>query len=175
MTNSGEANGWDKQLDDEPVFRLAAERMWRLHEGALGPAGFDTIGMAQTGVGNLRCDVAACVVLRIGKNLGDAWAVSTPGPTRSAHALPDRQRRSWQAFVTAYGRYVANDITIDGNTFGGRNSTVSLEHGQATGIVGFAVNHENWEVLLAYRWGTDEFEGQDYNSEFATQSVAYRY
>ena len=41
--------------------------------------------------------------------------------------------------------------------------------------MGFAVNHENWEMLLAYQWGTDEFEGQDYNSEFATLSVAYRF
>jgi hypothetical protein len=175
VTGSDKAEGWDNQLDNEPVFRLEAERLWRLRDGRLGGVEYDTIGMAQAGVGNLRSDVGAGLTLRIGENLADTWATASPGATRSAHALPGKQLRSWQVFVTAYGRYVANDITIDGNYFGDDNSTVSLEHGQATAALGFAVNHDSWGLLLAYQWGTDEFEEQDYNSDFATLSVAYRF
>ena len=93
---------------------------------------------------------------------------------RSAHALPGRRESSWQVFLTAAGSYVANDITIDGNTFEDSHS-VSLEHGQALGSLGFAFSRQNWRLLFAYQMGTDEFDEQDYDREFATLSVAYRF
>jgi lipid A 3-O-deacylase len=174
ITGSDKSNGWDNQLDNEPVVRFEAERMWRLKEGSLGDVEFDTIGMAQAGIGNLRSDAGVGAAFRIGKNLSDTWATASPDPSKKAHALPGRQRTSWQVFLTVYGSYVANDITIDGNTFEDSHS-VSLEHGQAIGALGFALGYDNWAMLFAYQVGTDQFKEQDYDTKFGTLSMAYRF
>lgn len=171
---SDKANGWDHQLENEPVIRLEAERMWRLKEGRLGNTEFDTIGMAQAGIGNLRSDAGLGAAFRIGRHLSDTWATASPDPAKTAHALPGRQRISWQVFLTVYGSYIANDITIDGNTFEDSHS-VSLEHGQAIGALGFAFAYDNWAMLFAYQVGTDQFKEQDYDTKFGTLSMAYRF
>lgn len=174
ISGSDKAKGWGNQLDNEPVIRLEAERMWRLKDGSLGNIEFDTIGMAQAGLGNLRSDAGLGGAFRVGRNLSDTWATASPNPSRTAHALPGKQRFSWQVFLNVYGSFVANDITIDGNTFQNSHS-VSLEHGQAIGAVGFALAYENWEMLFAYQIGTDQFEEQDYDTKHGTLSMAYRF
>lgn len=174
IDGSDKPNGWDNQLDNEPVIRLEAERMWRLTEGSLGNIEFDTIGMAQAGLGNLRSDAGVGAAFRVGKNLADTWATASPDPSKKAHALPGRHRISWQVFLTIYGSYVANDITIDGNTFEDSHS-VSLEHGQAIGALGFAFGHDDLAMLFAYQIGTDQFKEQDYDTKFGTLSIAYRF
>ena len=133
ISGSDESKGWDNQLDNEPVIRLEAERMWRIKEGSIGDIEFDTIGMVQAGLGNLRSDAGVGAGFRLGRNLADTWATASPAPSKKAHALPGRQRVNWQVFLTVYGSYVANDITVDGNTFEDSHS-VSLEHVQAIGV-----------------------------------------
>ena len=46
ISGTDKAKGWGKQLDNETVIRLEAERMWRLKDGSLGAIEFDTIGLA---------------------------------------------------------------------------------------------------------------------------------
>lgn len=174
ISGTDKVKGWDNQLDNEPVIRLEAERMWRLQEGSLGSVEFDTIGMTQAGIGNLRSDAGLGAAFRIGRNLSDTWATASPDPSKMAHALPGKQRVSWQVFMNVYGSYVANDITIDGNTFEDSHS-VSLEHGQAIGALGFAFAYDNWGMLFAYQIGTDRFEEQDYDTKFGTLSMSYRF
>ena len=174
LVGSDKANGWDHQLENEPVIRVEAERLWRLGDGSLGGTEFDTIGMAQAGVGNLRSDAGLGLALRVGKNLADTWATASPDVAKMARALPGGRASSWQLFFTLHGSYVANDITIDGNTFEDSHS-VSLEHAQALGSLGFAFSRDNWGLLFAYQMGTDEFEDQDYDREFATLSIAYSF
>ena len=45
----------------------------------------------------------------------------------------------------------------------------------AIGALGFALGYDNWAVLFAYQMGTDQFEEQDYDTEFGTLSVGYRF
>lgn len=174
ITGSDKANGWDNQLENEPVIRLEAERIWRLKESSLGNVEIDTIGMVQAGVGNLRSDAGVGATFRAGRNLSDSWVTASPEPSKRAQTLPGGQRTSWQLFLSVYGRYVANDITIGGNTFEDSHS-VSLEHGQVFGALGFAFTRKSWGILFAYQAGTDQFEEQDYDTTYGTLSVAYRF
>ena len=172
LSGSDKDNGWDNQIENEIVVRLEAERMWRLAASRLGGLETDTVGMVQAGLGNLRSDLGAGVTLRIGRGLAGTWAVASPRPTKTARPLTRRRAHRWQAFLSAYARYVANDVTIDGNTFEDSHS-VDLEHAQAIASLGFAYTWADWGILAAYQWGTDEFEGQDSDTELGTLTVSY--
>ena len=69
---------------------------------------------------------------------------------------------------------MANDVTIDGNTFEDSHS-VDLEHGQAIASLGFAYAWSDWGVLAAFHWGTDEFEEQRSDTEYGTLGISYRF
>ncbi len=174
LTGSDKANGWDNQIDNEIVARLEAERLWRLGATRLGGVEADAIGTLQAGLGNLRSDLGTGLTLRIGRHLLDTWAAASPRPTKSTHPLTRDSANRWQVFLSAYARYVANDVTIDGNTFENSHS-VDLEHGQAIVSLGAAYSWTNWAIMASYQWGTDEFEEQRSDTEFGTLNISYRF
>jgi hypothetical protein len=70
------------------------------------------------------------------------------------------------------GRYVFNDITLDGNTF--RDSpSVPLKHRLALGSAGIAVNRGRWGATLSYQLGTDQYEGQEIVNRFGSLAVTH--
>lgn len=75
---------------------------------------------------------------------------------------------NWQLLLSLYGRYVANDITIDGNTFKDSHS-VELINEQA-----LASNWQNWGFIFALQSGSDTYEEQDSSTKFGALSVTYR-
>jgi hypothetical protein len=81
---------------------------------------------------------------------------------------------NWRLFVSVLGEFVANDITIDGNTFTDSHS-VPLEHWQAQLAAGAVFNLDRWAVLLSAVLETDDYEGAEELTHFGSLSVAYRY
>lgn len=175
VTGSDEPRGWDHQLENEPVFRISADRLWRVAAGTrmAGPD-VDLIGFSQLGAGTLRSNVAAGISLRYGHNLAQSFASETLPPGRDVKPIVGSTTASWHLFFSMLGEFVANDITIDGNTFTTSHS-VPLEHWQAQAAAGAVFNLDRWAVLLSAVLATADYEGADGLTHFGSLSVAYRY
>jgi hypothetical protein len=173
ITTANNPQGWNEQLDDEPIFRVGAQRNWRLQDGLLGPTEYDVIGLAHADAGTRRSDIGSGVVFRIGKGLGSSLANVSLTPARDVNLIAGL-RQHWYAFVGLGGEYVANDITLDGNTFT-NGPSVNIEHWQGSATVGAAWNLGNWGCLFSIRGITDEFDTQRKDSLYGSLSVSYHY
>jgi hypothetical protein len=177
ITGSEEPQGWDNQIGNEPVFRIGAEHINRLMvSNAEGRVEFDTNLYLNGGFGNLRSDVGAGFVFRVGTGLDQSFAYVNPAPARGVNTLAGGPSEGfeWQVSLGIYGRYVFNDITIDGNTFKDSLSA-ELEHDQYLVGLSMATSWRNWGFIFSVQRGTDTFVGQDTDGGFGTLSVTYNY
>ena len=165
--------GWDHQLDNEPVIRLEADRSWRLlsttRESGIGA---DVIGFVQGGAGNLMSDVGAGMSLRIGHDLKRTFPAATIYPSRGINVLAGLQRPRWNAFINVMGSWVFNDISINGNTFSDSHR-VDLVNSQLVATAGIAFNIGDWGFLFSTARGTDRYETQELQTRFGSLSVTY--
>ncbi len=167
--------GWDHQIDNEPVFQVSAERLLRLAKLHTGKTvGMDVIGMGNGAVGTIESYLAVGVGGRLGRDLDRSFPTASFLPGRQANPLAGSLTRGWYMFVNVQGRFVANDITIDGNTFKDSHS-VPLEHWQAAATAGAAFGFKRWAFLLSALVATDRFEGQPDTTKFGSLSVTYNY
>lgn len=171
-TGGDEPQGWSNQLHNEPVFAVDVNRLWRLGTWQSGGLEFDVIGGGNAGVGNLRSSLDAGVGFRLGSQLVSSWSTISMIPARTVNTFARASRPAWQLYFTLAGRYVFNDITIDGNTFRDSHS-VPLERGQAFLSSGFAFNRSSWGLSLSYQLGTDQYKGQQAVNRFGSLSLAY--
>jgi len=167
--------GWAHQLNNEPVFRLSADRSWRLANKSFERGtGFDVIGVLQGGGGTLRSDIGAGISFRYGRNLSRTFPAVTFIPGREVNPLAGMDQYSWNVFLNVLGRYVFNDISIDGNTFTDSHS-VELIHDQYFLTAGISFNFGDWAFLLSTVRGSDHYETQDTSTKFGSLSVTFRY
>ncbi len=177
ITGSEEPQGWDNQIGNEPVFRISAEHINRLLvSNTEGRVEFDTNLYLNGGFGNLRSDVGAGLVFRIGTGLDQSFAYVNPAPARGVNTLAGGPSVGfeWQVAAGIYARYVFNDITINGNTFKDSLSA-ELEHDQYLVGLSMATSWRNWGFIFSVQRGTDTFVGQDTDGGFGTLSVTYNY
>ena len=167
--------GWAHQLKNEPVFKLSADKSWRLaNKSSERGTGFDIISVLQGGIGTLRSDIGAGISFRYGRNLLRTFPAVTFIPGREVNPLAGMDQRSWNVFLNVLGRYVFNDISIDGNTFTDSHS-VELIHDQYFLTAGISFNFGDWALLLSAVRGSDRYETQDTSTKFGSLSVTFRY
>jgi hypothetical protein len=175
VVDADKPEGWDHQIENEPVFQISAERLWRLaHSESESGVGFDVIGIGRGGVGTLASRAGVGLSLRFGRELERSFPTASAMPGREVNPLAGSVRGGWSIFVNQFVEYVANDIGVDGNTFENSHS-VPLEHWQAQSVAGFAFGIGRWGFLLSAVDGSDRFEGQDVNTRFGSLSVTYQY
>lgn len=175
VVGSDEPKGWDNQIGNEPVFRVGAERLWRLGDRQLGDGtGIDVIGIGEVGVGTLKSDVAAGIGVRFGHGLDRSFPAATVQPGRQVNPLAGSVGHNWNVFFNVLGTFVANDIGIDGNTFRESHS-VPLEHWQAQAVAGVAFNLERWAFLISAVAASDRYQGQAEMTRFGSLSVTYNH
>jgi len=175
IVGADDPKGWSNQINNEPVFRINAERLWRLVDIPVsGSVGFDLIGIGSVGVGTLKSNVATGFGIRIGRGLDSSFPTATVMPGREVNPLAGSVTRSWSVFFNVLGEYVANDITINGNTFSDSHS-VPLEHWQAQAVAGVSFNWERWAFLLSAVAPSDRHENQRESGRFGSLSVTYHY
>jgi len=175
ITSSQEPMGWDNQIENEPVFRVEAENIIRLVDFNLANSvEFDTNLYSQVGAGNLRSDVGTGLAFRIGNQLEQSFAYIKPAPARGVNTLigTPSNELSWQLVASVYGRYVFNDITIEGNTFKDSHS-VELINDQGVVSLALAMGWKNWGFVFSTQRGSDVFEGQQSVSDFGGLSITY--
>lgn len=170
-----EPKGWDNQIHNEPVFRVSGENIIRLYEFHFSRSvEFDANLYSQLGVGNLRSDVGTGLVFRVGNKLDQSYAYINPIPARGVNTLAGSPSDglNWQLVASAYGSYVFNDITIDGNTFKDSHY-VDLVNEQGVVSLALAVSWENWGFIFSSQQGGDIFEGQTSPTSFGAVSITY--
>jgi len=172
-----EPEGWDHQLDNEPVVRIEGEHIERFytHEFS-GDLSSDISSYSNLGVGNLRSNLGSGFAFRFGNMLDQTYASINPdsGTSMSGMTVRSTDKWYWQVFSTVYASYVFNDITLDGNTFSDSHS-MELIHAQGVATVGTAAVYNNWGLALTIHCSTDQFEDQEAISKYGSLTLSYRY
>lgn len=167
--------GWEHQLGNELVFKVSLERLLRLYtHNFIGNTEYDIIGLSAFDAGTLRSEMGAGLGFRFGKELARSFPTASVLPGRNINPLSGSLKHEWHAFLNIYGRYVFNDITIDGNTFKDSHS-VTLKNEQALIALGAAYNTATWGVLLSIQGSTQPFEERDENTPFGTFSFTRKW
>ncbi|MBB5696088.1 lipid A deacylase LpxR family protein [Muricoccus pecuniae] len=177
LLNIKNAEGWDRQLKDEPAATLLLERRWRIPLGTPlgGGLAAEAIPVLSGAVGNVQTYAAAGALLRIGDGLEADW-----GPVRIRPALAGsgffqpRQDFGWYVFAGAEGRAVARDIFLDGNTWRDGPS-VDKRLLVADAQAGAAVLWRGVRFAYTHVLRTEEFYGQRGRQSFGSLSVSFRF
>lgn len=169
--------GWDHQIDNEPVFRVEGEHVVRMYTRQFShDLAFDTSSYSEAGLGNLRSDIGTGISLRYGHLLQETYASINPTSSADMSAVRagNKGKLYWQTFATLYASYVFNDITFDGNTFKDSHS-VPLINEQVILTVGAGVLYNNWGMVFSIHRGNDQFEGQKTISKYGSMTISYRH
>lgn len=157
--------GWDNQLHNEPLIGLVHERMRRWPRDATLNAsgwGWDAITHWGGTVGNRATYANLGGEVRFGWKLPDDFG-STPIRPAGENTAPSHGGRpsGWSGhfFITADGRWVLRDITLDGNTFRDSHSVDKRPFVADLGY-GIAVMYGRWKFAIARYHRTREFDTQ---------------
>ena len=172
ITGASDPQGWDEQLDNEPIFRVAAKRNWRLGERSFDSFKADMVSHLAAGAGNRRSDVGAGISFRIGRGLKRNLGNASVEPVLDINPLAGGASAMY-AFVGFGGRYVFNDISLDGNTFE-NSASVDLEHWQGQASLGTVLDVGKWSWRFSLYMGSDEWDTQRDNSKYGSLSLSYR-
>lgn len=168
--------GWQTQLDDEPVFNFAFERIWRTPSLAL-PLGLeaDALPSVALAAGTVRVHAMAGLRARIGQGLGADFGPARLAPSLGDAPMPIGRDFGWYLFAGAGGRAVARDIFLDGNTY--RDNTRSVDREPVVGDfeAGGAVFWRNVRLSYSYVYRTEEFRAQGEAQQFGSVALTVAY
>jgi len=173
LGSTRDPNGWDNQLDNEPAVVAFVERKWRTPAQRLGPLEFDTVPRIGGALGNVYTYAGAGLNVRLGQGLDVDYGVPLirPGLNGDEAIKPDTDL-AWYAFVGADGRYVVQNIFLDGNTF---SSSHSVRKRPVVGdlATGAAVVWRDVRLTGAVVWRTKEFYKQRDTDVFGALTLAF--
>jgi Uncharacterized protein conserved in bacteria len=175
LTSGTNPRGWAHQLNDEPVVRLEfahSEKLWQ--RSLTGGLGIEFIGSAHGGVGNLRSDIGAGAGFRWGNHLAETVHTATDLPGREVNPIAGVGERRWLVFVEVLGRYVFNDIFIEGNSVKSSHG-VPLIHEQLQFSYGISFNLGRWAFIYSGARATKSYKNQPASSDFGAIGVTYRF
>jgi hypothetical protein len=171
-----EPRGWDAQLHDEVAFAVDYERRYRREAGPeIGPAGFDVVPSFGVAVGTLRTEARLGAMARFGDGLDNDY-----GPPRIRPALAGAGLLNLEPgarmyfFVGAYGRAVAHNIFLDGNTY---RDSASVDRRPFVGEIqaGAVLQFGGNQLSYTFVRRTEEFETQTEPQQFAAITLARRW
>lgn len=115
LIGQGIDRGWGYQLRNEPTVELTAQRIWRLGLSRWA----DLLPELGGAAGNVRDDLSAGVVFRVGSGLGADFGPTRLPPGPDGGAAFQARRFAWYGFIGIDGQAVARDIFLDGNDWPG--------------------------------------------------------
>jgi len=171
------SNGWDYQLNDEPVVALILDRKWRVHLAGDENFAAELLPSATISVGNLATYAGGGALFRIGRNLEADFGPPRirPALAGSAFFQPQGDSFGWYIFAGAEARAVAVDVLLDGNTWSDSRS-VDKRPLVADLQAGVAVMWRGVRIALTQVWRTEEFYGQRGGmQQFGSLNVSFRF
>lgn len=176
LLGSDEPQGWDHQLEDEPILNLNYQYSRRLAQGDLGAGyGYDVTPNVGGGLGNFATFANTGVSARIGSNMPDSFGGNslTAGTQSHAAALtPISDRWGSYLFASLQGYWVGRYLPLDGNTWHDGPS-VESEDWLGSASAGLAVGCKSFVAVLGYSAFSRTFETQDQRSEFGALSLSW--
>jgi hypothetical protein len=176
--------GWDNQLDDEPVLNLYYEHKWKaMRTGQWAGLGVDLNTNLGAALGNLYIGALGGVQVRLGWRLPNDFGTSVIRPGLDTNAPMDKDdprfnkplnRFGAHLFCGVEGIYVIRDMTLDGNTF---TSSHSVEKEPLVGTLSFGigVTLHRFKIALAHVYTSKEYKTQSNNSEWGSITLSYIY
>jgi lipid A 3-O-deacylase len=174
IINDPVPQGWGKQIRNEPVVNLNAERIWRLPVAATEFADVDVLPALGAQLGTIRVAASAGARVRLGQGLERDFGAPRIRPTIADAPPPVGEGFGWYVFGGVGGYAVGRDITLDGNTW--RDSR-SVDHRPfvADLEVGAAVFWYNVRLSYTQVWRTKEFVSQRSGFTFGAVSLAFSF
>ncbi|MFB9867135.1 lipid A deacylase LpxR family protein [Vreelandella sulfidaeris] len=171
ITGSDRPRGWDNQLGDEPIVNVAMRRQW-WHSSPLIGKQFAHGPSVSAALGNLYTYASAGYSVRWGDEAAGIPTL-TPNPG-SRHHMTGKQGWQWYLFASVDGYYMAQNLTLDGNTF---KDSHSVDRKEWVGDVsaGLALAWEDWQVTYSAVQRTREFDGQDSQDKFGELTLSKRF
>ncbi len=165
--------GWHTQLGDEPAAVLSynhAERLFRINPLPLEDFSCDFIGSGQINAGNALTDGRIKGLFRFGFNLPYTFDVSRIDYSMASEAAwydSSKPAPKWHCFMfmAATARFVAYDISLDGNTY--RHSR-GVDSRPIVGefMVGISSRYDFIQADLIWTARTQDYYGQEYSPHF---------
>lgn len=177
LTGSEHFQGWEHQLDDEPIFGIRHERSYRVSTRNWGDNGYghDTITHWGAAFGNAMTRMNSGFEVRVGRHLPDDFGSSPVRPAGDNTAPPSDGRvppgLAWHAFLAFDAYWALYDATLDGNAFQHSHS-VDKRPFVAESAIGFALTHRRWKLAFARYFRTREFDGQKERPAFGSFTVS---
>ena len=159
LIGQGRNLGWRSQLRNEPVFGVSVGRIWRQSLANLGGLETDVLPMVDVTAGTLRSAAEAGFTLRIGRSLQNDFGATRIRSVAGGDIFHPGDVVGWYIFAGAKGQLVANDITLNGNTF---VSSMSVPIVPVVGEVDFgaALMGDGFRVTIADSVQTQTFRHQ---------------
>jgi len=178
--------GWDNQLSNELGIQLVYERKYRLPARKIkGALEYDLIYHGGASLGNVATYLNGGAELRIGWHLPDDFGTSSlrPGGDNSAPGKRDTRLNSGYSanenfglhgFIAADGRWVLQDIFLDGNTFADSHS---VDKKALVGEISLGVSMlvDDWKFSMSRVFRTKEFDTQSDAHSFGSFSASYSF
>jgi hypothetical protein len=178
------ANGWEHQLNDEPIVNLYYERKWKtLHVRSSEGFGFDCIPHVGLALGNAYTGANLGGQVRFGWNIPNDFGTFLIRPgSDSSSPLDDTDPRFFSLFrrigvhlfFGVDGKAVARDILLDGNTFRDSHS-VDKEPFVADFIGGVGVIIHRVKITYSHVYRTKEFETQKDEQHFGAIAASFTF
>ncbi len=171
LIDSKEPQGWDNQLENEPLLNIGVDARRRLATfGERDGFGGDLLGGVSASLGNLQTQASVATTLRAGYGVPSNFHMQTPFLTEVSLGLRayDKRDGRWSAygFAGVGATVLANAIYLDGNTFRDSHS-VSHDHFVARGSVGLALRYRRILLALSLEAASipwDQAEGLDFEN-----------
>ena len=171
ITESDRPNGWNNQLGDEFIVNVTMRRQWWNSSPLIGKE-FSHGPSVSAALGNLYTYASAGYSVRWGSEAAGIPTL-TPNPG-SRHYMVGKEGWQWYLFASVDGYYMAQNLTLDGNTF--RNSH-SVDRREWVGDVsaGLALAWDDWQVTYAAVQRSREFDGQEEQDKFGSITLSRRF
>jgi lipid A 3-O-deacylase len=115
-------NGWDNQLEDEPVLGISIDHLGAIVAAKPGPGlGLDAVVRAGASLGNAFTAGWTGAEIRAGWNIPGDFGPLSALFGAGGESLPDatiRAAPSFYGYLSAEGQIVVRDIFLDGNSLG---------------------------------------------------------
>jgi len=176
-----EPQGWDNQLENEPVIGLMYEHKKKITAPDPNAGlGYDIILNTGGGLGNALTYYNLGLLFRTGWNLPNDFGVMPIRPISSFNgAVENRDNRlsskiGIQFFASVEGRAVLHNIFLDGNSF---TDSHSVDKKPVVGdvVTGVNVSLGRGQLSFAYVIRSKEFDTQKEGQKFASINLSYAY
>lgn len=169
--------GWKNQIHDEPGLVLKYAQLWRYSLNDTTARFFDVIPHAGFELGNVAIFATAGVTARLGFNLPPDFGTQIIDSPASASGGMNQNTPLFAcyAFAGVDGRYVAHDITLDGNTF---RTSQSVEKYNFVNDLSWGVAVDvgrHLEISWAQITRSKEFVGQVQKDVFGSINCLFKF